>query len=130
MRVGLCVLWHICVAHTARASPPHVMHARTVCGYCGVSAALTGRFCGLQRSQRAQRKIHGVRLIDHDAAHLVFDVEVAKIVGRLRASIVVARQLLVDGRLRQWSYEELAFLFFMCSGIPECYRLKLGTTWA
>jgi hypothetical protein len=73
-----------------------------------------------------------VRLIDHNASHLVFDVEVPTPTGRLRlrASVMVARQLLGDAQLRSWSDEELAFLFFMSSRVPTCYKLTPGTTWA
>jgi len=83
--------------------------------------------CGCQRSQQ---KVHGVRLIDHNASHLVFDVEVPTPTGRLRASVMVARQLLGDAQLQSWSDEELAFLFFMSSCVPTCYKLAPGTTWA
>ena len=83
--------------------------------------------CGWQRSQR---KVAGVRLIDHDASHLVYDVEMASLTGKFRASIMVARKLLAEETLRMWSDEEIAFLFFMSSGVPDCYRVKKGTTWA
>ena len=60
--------------------------------------------------QRSQQKVNGVPLIDHGAVHLDFDVEVVTLTGKFRASVVVARQLLGDQRLRTWSDEELAFL--------------------
>ena len=60
-----------------------------------------------------------VRLIDHDAVHLIFDVEIVTLSGKFRASVAVARQLLGDQSLRAWSDEELAFLFFMGSSVPE-----------
>lgn len=71
-----------------------------------------------------------MRLIDHDASHLVYDVEMASLTGKFRASIMVARKLLAEETLHAWSDEEIAFLFFMSSGVPDCYRLKKGTTWA
>ena len=80
--------------------------------------------------QRSQRKVAGVRLIDHDTSHLVYDVEMESVTGKFRASIMVARKLLAEETLRMWSDEEIAFLFFMSSGVPDCYRVKKGTTWA
>ena len=60
-----------------------------------------------------------MRLIDHDASHLVYDVEMASLTGKFRASIMVARKLLAEETLRMWSDEEIAFLFFMSSGVPD-----------
>jgi hypothetical protein len=65
-----------------------------------------------------------VLLIGHDASHLVYDVEMASLTGKFRASIMVARKLLAEETLHAWSDEEIAFLFFMSSGVPDCYRLK------
>ena len=70
-----------------------------------------------------------VRLIDHDAVHLIFNVEIVTLSGKFRASVAVARQLLGDQRLRTWSDAEVAFLFFMGFSVPRCHRLKSDVTW-
>jgi len=79
--------------------------------------------------QRSQRDVQGVRLRDHDADVLVYNISVSTCCANFRASVALSRWMLCGPSLLDWSDTEYAFLFWMQGGVPGQFRMSPGMRW-
>ena len=79
--------------------------------------------------QRSQRDVQCVRLRDHDADVLVYDISVSTCCGNFRASVARSRWVLCGPSLLDWSDAEYAFLSWMQGGVPGQFCMSLGMRW-
>jgi len=79
--------------------------------------------------QRSQRDVQGVRLRDHDADVLVYNISVSTCCANFRASVALSRWVLCGPSLLDWSDTEYVFLFCMQGGVPGQFRMSPGMRW-
>jgi len=72
-----------------------------------------------------QCDVQGVRLRDHNADVLVYDISFSTCCGNFRASVGLIRWV----SLLDWSDAEFAFLFWMQGGVPGQFRMSPGLRW-